>query len=111
LNASTSPSLGETVNADNTTTTLISSLNPSARNQAVTFTANVAASAPGTATPTGTVTFKDGSKTLGSSALSSGRASLTTSKLSRGTHSITAVYGGSSGFRTSTSPSLAQRVN
>jgi hypothetical protein len=48
---------------------------------------------------------------LGSSSLSSGRASFTTSKLSRGTHSITAVYGGSSGFRTSTSPSLAQRVN
>ena len=67
LNTSTSPPLGETVNTDNTTTTLISRSTLRARNQAVTFTANVVAGAPGTATPTGTVTFKDGDKTLGSS--------------------------------------------
>ena len=45
---------------DGSTTTLASSLNPSTFGQSVTFTATVAA-ATGTGTPTGSVTFKDGS--------------------------------------------------
>jgi hypothetical protein len=109
--ASTSPVLTQTVNSDASTTTVTSSLNPSAHNQAVTFTAAVAANAPGTATPAGTITFKDGNRSLGSSSLSAGRASLTISNLNKGTHQITAVYGGSSGFPTSTSPVLVQTVN
>ncbi|HYM12017.1 MAG TPA: Ig-like domain-containing protein [Bryobacterales bacterium] len=111
FNTSTSPVLTQTVNADGSNTTVTSSLNPAAHRQAVTFTATVAAKAPGTAIPTGTVTFKDGGKTLGSHSLSAGRASFTTSTLSRGAHQITAVYGGSSNFLTSTSPVLVQTVN
>lgn len=111
FNTSTSPALTQTVNSDTTTTTVTSSLNPSVHNQSVTFTATVVAKAPGTATPTGTVTFKDGARTLGSGPLSAGHASFTTSKLLKGTHQITAVYGGSSGFLTSTSPVLVQTVN
>jgi Bacterial Ig-like domain (group 3) len=112
FNTSTSPTLTQAVNSDTTTTTTVtSSLNPSVHNQAVTFTATVAANAPGTATPTGTVTFKDGTRTLGSGSLSAGHASFTISNLSKGTHSITAVYGGSSSFLTSTSPVLTQTVN
>jgi hypothetical protein len=111
FNGSTSPVLTQTVNKDATTTTVVSSLNPSAHNQAVTFTATVVANAPGTAIPTGTVTFKNGNKTLGSVTLNaSGQASLTTSSLTTGTHQITAVYGGSSNFVTSTSPVLTQTV-
>ena len=110
FNASTSPALTQTVNSDTTTTTVTSSLNPSAHNQAVTFTATVAANAPGTAAPTGTVTFKDGNRTLGSGSLSASHASFTISNLSKGTHPITAVYGGSSGLLTSTSPVLTQTV-
>lgn len=111
FNGSTSPALTQTVNKDGTTTTVVSSLNPSVHNQAVTFTATVVANAPGTAVPTGTVTFKNGNKTLGSATLNaSGQASLTTSSLSTGTHQITAVYGGSANFVTSTSSVLTQTV-
>jgi len=44
---------------------LTSILNPSSLDQSVTFTATVAAVAPATGTPTGTVTFLDGTTTLG----------------------------------------------
>ncbi len=60
----------------------------------VTFSAQVAS---GSQTPGGTVTFFDGSTSLGNAvALSGGQASLTVSTLSVGTHSITAKYSGDS---------------
>src|SRR5205814_10249302 len=90
-------------------TTLISSLNPSALGQAVTFTATVTSSATGT--PTGTVTFQDGASALGTGTLSGGTATFTTSGLTAGTHSITAIYGGDANFAGSTSPVLTQTVN
>jgi len=91
---------------------VISSLNPSRHGQAVTFTATVTASAPGLGLPTGTITFKDKNKTLGTATLSSaGQATFTTSTLSNGSHPITAAYGGSSGFLTSTSATLPQTVS
>jgi hypothetical protein len=110
FNSSTSPALSQTVNSDATTTTLTSSPNPSSHNQSVTFTARVAANAPGTAAPTGTVTFKDGTRTLGRVSLSAGQGSFAISNLNKGTDQITAVYGGSSSFLTSTSPVLNQVV-
>ncbi len=90
-------------------TTLISSLNPSALGQAVTFTATVTSSATGT--PTGTVTFQDGASALGTGTLSGGTATFTTSGLTAGTRSITAIYGGDANFAGSTSPVLTQTVN
>ena len=57
------------------------------------MTATVAA-ASGNITPTGTVTFKEGSTTLGTGTLSNGVATFTTSSLSAGTHKITAEYPG-----------------
>ena len=55
------------------------------------------------ATPTGSVQFKDGAANLGSPvALSGGVATLSTSALTQGTHSITAIYSGDSGNATST---------
>jgi hypothetical protein len=111
FNGSTSSTVTQTVNKDGSTTTVTSSLNPSVSGQAVTFTATVVANAPGTAIPTGTVTFKDKNKTLGTGSLNAaGQASLTTSTLSVGTHQITAVYAASSGFLTSTSTTLIQTV-
>jgi hypothetical protein len=88
-------------------TSLASSLNPSTFGAAVTFTATVTSTG---GTPTGTVTFKDGTTTLGTGALSSGKATFKTSTLAVGTHSITAVYAGSSNFVTSTSSVLTQTV-
>jgi Bacterial Ig-like domain (group 3)/Galactose oxidase, central domain len=107
---STSPALIQVVNQTSTTTTLISSANPSVLGQLVTFTATVSP-VPGSATPTGTVSFKDGAVTLGARTLSGGQASFTTAALSVGSHSITAVYGGDSSFAGSTSPALIQVVN
>ena len=109
--ASTSSVLSQTVNKGNSATAVVSSANPSGSGQSVTFTATVSASAPAAGTPSGTVTFKDGTTTLGTGTLSAGSATFATSSLSVGTHSITAVYGGDANFNTSTSSVLAQTVN
>jgi Bacterial Ig-like domain (group 3) len=58
----------------------------------------------GSATPTGTVTFKDGATTLGTGTLNgSSQASLILPSLSAGTHSITALYAGETKYAASTS--------
>jgi hypothetical protein len=107
---STSSVLSQVVDAASTTTTLTSSSNPSTHGSSVTFTATVkAGSGP---TPTGSVTFKDGSTTLGSGTLNgSGNATFSTSALAVGTHSITAAYGGSAEDGISTSTTLSQKVD
>lgn len=92
-----------------TTTTLNSNANPSVFGQQVTFTATVASGAAGT--PTGTVTFFDGTTNIGMGTLSGGVATLATSSLAVGSHSISAVYAGDSNFQGSTSNTVAQVVN
>lgn len=105
--ASASSTLTQVVNAPPaaTTTSVVSSLHPSVFGDEVTFTATVTGE-----TPTGTVTFKDGATTIGSSSLVGGVATLATATLTAGTHSITAVYGGDAENATSTSPALSQEV-
>jgi hypothetical protein len=107
--ASTSNAVSQVVSKASTTPILVSSLNPSKFGQSVTFTAMVKPQFSGT--PTGTVTFKNGTATLATVALSGGIAKFTTSTLTAGTHSITAVYGGDVTFLGSTSPVLSQVVN
>ena len=80
--------------------TLTSSLNPSVVGQSVTLTATVSPSSL-----TGTVTFYDGTASLGTGTLASGSASLSLTSLASGTHSLTAVYGGT------TSAVLTQTVS
>jgi hypothetical protein len=92
-----------------TSTTVVSSLNPSKRGSPVTFTATVKSSTTGT--PTGSATFKNGTVVMGTVALTSGKASFTTSSLTTGSHSITVTYNGSAGFNPSTSAALTQSVN
>ncbi len=100
-----------TVTPAATTAAVSSSLNPSTVGQSVTFTATVTAVAPGAGTPTGTVTFMDGTTSLGSATLSGGTAMLATTTLGAGTHTITVVYAGDGNFTGSTSPALSQAVN
>lgn len=108
--ASTSSALTQTVNQAGSTTTLASSKNPSSFHLSITLTATVKSSTSGT--PSGTVTFKDGTVTLGPGTLnSSGVATLKTTALSVGSHSLTAVYGGNANFRGSTSTAFTQIVN
>src|SRR5207245_2456718 len=90
---------------NSTTTAVVSSANPSLSGQSVTFTATVT---PGTAT--GTVTFFDGGNNIGGGALSGGVATLSTSSLVLGNHTITAVYAGDANDLGSTSPVLVQAV-
>jgi hypothetical protein len=93
-----------------TTTTLSSSPNPSAYEQAVTFTATVASGLG--APPNGeTVSFLDGKTVLGSGTLSGGAATFTTSALKKGTTAVKAVYDGDSTFAASTSGTVKQVVN
>jgi hypothetical protein len=75
-----------------TATTLTSSRNPSSTGQTVKFTAKVTDTSGGT--PSGTVTFKNGSTTLGRAALSRGMAAFSTSKIGSGQHAISAIYSG-----------------
>ena len=85
-----------------TTTSVSSSLAAALFGQPVTFTATV--SAAGSVSPTGTVSFYDGSTLLGTAqTLTGGAAALTLSSLGVGTHSITAAYSGDSNFNASTS--------
>jgi parallel beta-helix repeat protein len=101
---SSSAVLSQVVKAASTTT-LVSSLNPSTVGRAVTFTATV----KGT-NPTGTVNFYDGNVSLGTATISRGTAKLSTSQLSAGTHSITAIYGSNATNAGSESGTLAQVV-
>ena len=104
---------GQVVHQASTTTTLSSSVNPSNSGQSVSFTAKVAAVAPGTGTPTGTVQFAIDGTNFGSAVtLSGGSAtSSSTSTLAPGKHSITAVYSGSASFASSSATALPQVVN
>jgi len=106
---STSPALTQTVNKEGTTTAVVSSLNPSNFGQSTTFTATVTPAVSGT--PTGSVTFKNGTTTLATKTLSGGSTTFSTSTLAPGTLSITVVYGGDTNFTGSTSAILAQIVN
>jgi YVTN family beta-propeller protein len=111
FNGSTSATLTQIVNLASTTTTIESSLNPSASGDSVTFTATVSVVAPGEGSPSGTVAFKDGSSTIGTGTLnSSGVATFTTTSLSAGSHSISAEYLGNSNFNPSASATLSQTV-
>jgi uncharacterized protein YlbG (UPF0298 family) len=108
--ASTSTALTQTVSQDGTTSLVISSANPSAPGQTVVFTAVVIASAPGGGTPTGSVTFEDGTTMLATEPLSGGTATYVDTALTNGAHAITAVYSGDANFKASTSAVLTQTV-
>ena len=94
-----------TTSAD--TTTLSSSASSSTIGQMVTFTATVAPAAGTTGTPTGTVTFEEGTTVLGTATLgTSGTATFSIATLAVGSHTITAAYGGDANFAASSGTTL-----
>ena len=105
---STSKAVSQVVTKATTTTTLVSSQNPSNLGQSVTFTVSVAPQFSGTVH--GTVTFYDGTTALKINSLSGGVTKFTTSALASGKHNIKATYNGSTNFIGS-SASLTQTVN
>jgi hypothetical protein len=92
---STSSVLNQIILSITSSTTLVSSLNPSRQGQAVTFTATVTSP---TLVPKGSVTFTTGkvAAVLGTVRLADGKAELTTSALSVGSAIVTATYFGDS---------------
>lgn len=100
-------SLVQVINGYTTATTITSSLNPSTVGQSVTFTATVTSS---NNTPSGTVQFLDGNTAMGTVTLANSSASWTTSALTAGQHTITAVYRASGSDLASTAL-LTQTVN
>ena len=96
---------------DPTSTSLDSSLNPSTIGDSVTFSSQVTALETSEFTPTGTITFSDGSTILSTEPLNvSAQASISTDALAVGLHSITAQYSGDENFAAS-SAQLEQTVN
>ena len=90
-----------TIRAGTATIALASSTGSTVYGQPITFVATVAAAG----TPSGTVTFLDGGTTLATVPLDgSGTATLTTSGLALGSHSITATYSGDAGVVGARSP-------
>jgi hypothetical protein len=86
-------------NALPTLTAIVASTASAALGQSVTFVATVSDLSAGGPIPNGgTVTFSDQAGTIGSANLVDGVATLTTSSLASGTESITASYGGTTGF-------------
>ena len=73
----------------------------------VTLTATISSSL---GTPTGTVTFMDGTTPLGTGTLTSGTATLASTSLAAGTHTITAAYGGDANFLAASSSPISELV-
>ncbi|MBL8482866.1 MAG: Ig-like domain repeat protein, partial [Rhodocyclaceae bacterium] len=86
------------------TTTLAAAPNPAYAGQSLTLTASVSGN-----NPAGSVSFRDGSSTLGTVALAGGRAVLATTFASAGTRTLSANYTGNAGNNPS-SGSLALSV-
>ena len=124
ISYNTSPALNLpsiTVTPAATSPTLAPSANPVPANQQVTLSVTIATQSNSTQGPTGTVTFKDGSNTIGtpqavtpagatSTTFASGTASMTATFATTGAHSLTAVYAGDTNYATSTSSPVSLAV-
>jgi hypothetical protein len=111
---SSTVTLSLTVTGASSTTAITPSVTTALSRQAVRLTAVIASTASTLGTPTGTVAFYDdsstivnqlGTVTVSANGSSGGTVSLITTGLSPGTHTIYAIYSGSTTFLTSTSNS------
>jgi hypothetical protein len=99
------------LNARGSKMSLTSSAPNSVYGEAVTLTVTVAATLSWLPTPTGSVTFLDGSSVLGNATLSAGVAKFTTATLTAGNHTLSAAYSGDSNFQPHKSTPINQKVN
>ena len=101
--------LGQVVDKASSDTALESDNNPSTVGESVTFTATVTSDA---GTPDGNVEFSiDGGAPVSVALDVSGKATLTTSSLTSGSHDIDAAYQGTADFEASDPTTLSQQVN
>jgi hypothetical protein len=97
--SSSSSALSDSVNRASSATLLATSTPNVTLGQPLTITATVTVVAPGAGVPSGTVRFLDGSTVLGTGTLDvTGVATLTTSSLALGKHSLSVSYLGDSSF-------------
>ncbi len=90
---------GLVVSQASTSIQFISSYNPSAVGQSISFTANVFANSPAVAIPNGVVEFKLNGKLMAAMDLDSkGQAVFSSSDIPAGTHTIIATYRGNANF-------------
>jgi hypothetical protein len=101
------PTPAEGSNASNTATRVAQTTNTTFR----LYLPIVMRPSPGRGGPTGTITFKEGTTTLGTATLNGGVATLDISTLAVGSHSITAEYSGDGNHNASTSSALPQTVD
>jgi hypothetical protein len=106
---SNSAAVSQSVQQASSATKLSASSTKVTRRTAVTFSASVTSN-PAAVSPTGSVTFYDGSTALATVALTNAAASFTSSSLALGTHTITAVYSGCPAITASTSNSVTVQV-
>jgi len=97
-----------------TSTTVISSTTPASpqlHGTSVAIKATVKKSTGAAATTaTGTMQFKSGTTTLGTADVTSGSATLSTTALPAGTDHLTAIYSGSSSYKSSTSSAVSYTI-
>ncbi|HSS41361.1 MAG TPA: Ig-like domain repeat protein [Solirubrobacterales bacterium] len=98
---SQSAPVGQNVKRSSTALTLTSAKNPAPYGYTGSLKATVKALAPGTGTPTGTVTFSEGATDLVTVSLASGSAQLSLKALPPGAHEITARYSASANYEAS----------
>jgi hypothetical protein len=91
-----------------TETAVVANANPQNQGSGVTFTATVTPNFTGASSPSGTVSFFDGSTLLGSGALTNAAAAFTTSSLTAGSHSLTGIYSGDTLYASSSGPLTEQ---
>ena len=93
-----------------TRTTLATSAKSAGAGQPVTLTATVTPSGPHSGRPAGSVTFMDGTTSLGTLPILGTKAKLTISSLPLGQDPITVVYPGNPSFVGSVSPMLVETI-
>lgn len=85
-----------------TSTTLVSSINPAVFGSTIVFSATVRTPAVGSVVPTGTVTFQEGASVLSITDLDgNGAAQYRAPSLGAGSHDVTAIYSGNDNFQPS----------
>jgi hypothetical protein len=111
FNGSLSPALNEIILQNSSNTALSVSASPAVAGQPLTLTATVDGADGLGPPPTGTVLFIDNQMQIGSATLSGGVATLITSALAPGSHSLYAVYLGDDNFIGSTASAITEIIN
>ncbi|NYF91012.1 Ig-like domain repeat protein [Tunturiibacter empetritectus] len=109
--ASSSAPVQETIEQINTTTAVTSNASTAPAGSSIQLNATITPKSSVPSSPiTGTVTFMDGTTTLGAATVSGGTVTITLNSLAVGQHTIFAIYGGSSIYAGSISTTIVQKV-